>query len=271
MMTLSSIKQNFPKAYQLLEGFLHSELPSRVFLFYGDTKIDKNEIALLYAKEILSKASHFSCQAKLDSMNHPDLHSFKPESSAGFYTIDTIRKLNMQSAYPPLESRKKVFLLYNFEKAADVASSALLKTLEEPNEDTIIILTTNDLGSLLPTIVSRCVKIPFYQKLEAVSIDEITENLKNLASVSASKLSKLANTFTEKSGSYEGDFLALLLSTFLKKHQYSSCDIDEIYKYFVEASEYLQNHLKPKNVFLNLLLQIQQIDLRMLKQKSAAT
>ncbi|MDM8528548.1 AAA family ATPase [Anaerolineales bacterium HSG24] len=85
--------------------------------------------------------------------NHPDLFIFDEEGSLKIETIRTLQRMLSLSA---VESRHRVAILCNFEQATISASNALLKTLEEPAKDVVIILTASDPGALLPTITSRC-------------------------------------------------------------------------------------------------------------------
>jgi DNA polymerase-3 subunit delta' len=55
---------------------------------------------------------------------------------------------------------KRVIVLYPAEAVNTPAANALLKSLEEPNANTVFILVTNSLDRLLPTILSRCHKFP---------------------------------------------------------------------------------------------------------------
>lgn len=75
--------------------------------------------------------------------------------------IDVIRRLIARVQRSTFESKKKIIIVEHVEKLGTNAANAFLKTLEEPPEDSIIILTTSSLNSLLPTIISRCNKIPF--------------------------------------------------------------------------------------------------------------
>jgi DNA polymerase-3 subunit delta' len=55
---------------------------------------------------------------------------------------------------------RRVLLLHPAEALNSVSSNALLKTLEEPPPDTVFILVSNNIDRLLPTILSRCRKVP---------------------------------------------------------------------------------------------------------------
>ena len=94
-----------------------------------------------------------SCR-KIISGNHPDVRIFDEENEP--LKIDQIRELQRELALSPHESRYRVAVLCDFERATNSAANALLKTLEEPASQVVLILTTTDPGRLLSTIVSRC-------------------------------------------------------------------------------------------------------------------
>lgn len=75
--------------------------------------------------------------------------------------ISSIRMLEHRINLSANEAKKKIYIIEHAELMNRQASNAFLKTLEEPPVDTVIILTTSKLNSLLPTILSRCQKVPF--------------------------------------------------------------------------------------------------------------
>jgi DNA polymerase-3 subunit delta' len=86
-----------------------------------------------------------------------------PAGSDGIF-ISTIRYLVRQAAFTPALAARKVFVIGDADRmvpqeGSEYAANALLKLLEEPPEDTWIILTTSALGALLPTIRSRVVSL----------------------------------------------------------------------------------------------------------------
>lgn len=81
--------------------------------------------------------------------------------------ISSIRDIRRKTAMSVSGNGKRVILIMNAEDLGIEASNALLKTLEEPPRNTILILTSSNKDALLPTIVSRCQLIRF---------DELTEN-----------------------------------------------------------------------------------------------
>lgn len=70
--------------------------------------------------------------------------------------VDQVRDMEKWLSTSPFEAAHKIGIVRRFEDANEEAQNAFLKTLEEPPSHAILILTTQDAGLLLPTIVSRC-------------------------------------------------------------------------------------------------------------------
>ncbi|MBI4035278.1 MAG: hypothetical protein HY381_02675 [Candidatus Chisholmbacteria bacterium] len=85
--------------------------------------------------------------------HHPDIFIIEPNPSI---TINQIRKLRVWLSRKPYQSPTKAALIFQAHTLTLPAQHALLKSLEEPPANTIIILATNQPDSLLPTIHSRC-------------------------------------------------------------------------------------------------------------------
>jgi DNA polymerase III subunit delta' len=112
-----------------------------------------------------------SCiQAATD--NHPDIIRVTHEKAS--IGIDDIRiQVNNDIQVKPYSSPYKVYIIDEAEKLTEQAQNALLKTIEEPPVYAVIMLLTNNLNSLLPTILSRCVTL----KLKAINKETIKEFL----------------------------------------------------------------------------------------------
>lgn len=94
--------------------------------------------------------------------------------------IDQIRKLGQWVARKPHSSKFKAAIIDEAEKLTHQAQNALLKTLEEPPKNTLIILTAPQETLLLPTIISRCKIIKLRLESE-IKLDKQTSS--NLLSV----------------------------------------------------------------------------------------
>ncbi|MGA9191175.1 MAG: DNA polymerase III subunit delta' [Anaerolineales bacterium] len=84
---------------------------------------------------------------------HPDVHWFEGE---GGLKIDDVRKLQHELSLSPYQANRRVAVMPDFETATTEAANALLKTLEEPPPNVVLVLTAATEESVLPTIVSRC-------------------------------------------------------------------------------------------------------------------
>jgi DNA polymerase III subunit delta' len=93
---------------------------------------------------------------RIERMQHPDLAVVQAEQEGGVLKVDQVRELQRGLALHAYEARYRVALLLRFEEAHPSAMNALLKTLEEPGPQVVLLLTAESAESLLPTIVSRC-------------------------------------------------------------------------------------------------------------------
>ena len=75
--------------------------------------------------------------------------------------VDNIREIREEVTYRPTEGKYKVYIIDEVHMLSIGAFNALLKTLEEPADDVVMILLGRTRESVLPTIVSRCQVVPF--------------------------------------------------------------------------------------------------------------
>ena len=99
-----------------------------------------------------------SCR-QIASGTFPDLHMIEPEGQN--IKIEQIRELNRILAFKPLSGKYRVSIIRQAETMTDEAANSLLKTLEEPPQNNILILNVTEPQALFPTIVSRCQKVLF--------------------------------------------------------------------------------------------------------------
>ena len=92
---------------------------------------------------------------------HPDFVTFAPDGPLRQITIPQTRMLKEMAQYLPLKGRRRVFLIDHVDRANEQAANSLLKTLEEPPDHLVVIMTAENAYDLLPTIRSRAVPFHF--------------------------------------------------------------------------------------------------------------
>ena len=101
-----------------------------------------------------------SCQ-RVDDGAHPDVYWVRPESKSRRIQVDQMREfmkaVNLRSSMGGV----KVGIIVDADCMSEEASNAFLKTLEEPPAQTVVLLLCSEPQRLLPTILSRCLKISF--------------------------------------------------------------------------------------------------------------
>ncbi|MFO7323733.1 MAG: DNA polymerase III subunit [Chloroflexota bacterium] len=99
-----------------------------------------------------------SC-ALILSGNHPDLIYSETDPNTGVLKIEELRSVMNRLALKPFEGRFRIAILRDFDHAQPRAQDALLKTLEEPPPQALLILLSQSLEALLPTITSRAQRL----------------------------------------------------------------------------------------------------------------
>ena len=150
------------KQIDMLKKALASERVGHSYIFSGLDAIGKKTLAMAFAQALncenaaLQNDACGACSScrKMIHGNHPDIHLVATEGQ--FIRIEAIRNIQEQMTFKPLEGRKRIFIIDGADKMNEQAANALLKTLEEPSADNIIILVTARPYWLPQTILSRC-------------------------------------------------------------------------------------------------------------------
>lgn len=99
-----------------------------------------------------------SCE-KINAMTHPDLVVIAPEK--GEIRVGEIRAVEEALSFKPFEGKRKVVIIDNADAMNPSAANAFLKTLEEPPDESLLILITAHPDRLPETIRSRCCRLNF--------------------------------------------------------------------------------------------------------------
>jgi DNA polymerase-3 subunit delta' len=149
--------------------------PSHAYLFHGPAGAGKRTAARALAAELLVEGSPdaASARARVASGAHPDLTWVKPSGAHEMLVADIDGPVVGAASRTPFESARRVFVIERAHTLNDEGANRLLKTLEEPAPFVHLILLTDRLVEVLPTIVSRCLVVRF----EAPTVAQIAARL----------------------------------------------------------------------------------------------
>lgn len=161
-MTFESITGH-ERQKDILRRALSQNRIAHAYLFEGPDGIGKRLTALAFARALLCDhgTGCGDCAAcrKIDHNNHPDVHLLDADGAS--IKIEQVRELQQSMSLTPLEGRYRICLIDGADTMTVGAANALLKTLEEPRANTLLILLSDRPDQLLPTICSRCQRLPF--------------------------------------------------------------------------------------------------------------
>jgi len=146
----------------LAHGRLH-----HAYLFVGPDGVGKRTVALSLARVIHCRESHddfcgrcANC-ARIQAGNHPDVRVIEPLPGKKEISIQQIRDTEKELNFRSFSGGRKIAVIDPATLMNLSAQNALLKTLEEPPQDSVLILIASSAGGLLPTLRSRCLRLSF--------------------------------------------------------------------------------------------------------------
>ncbi len=165
---------------QHLKEAITSGKVSHAYILSGEDGAGKNLLADAFAMSLQCEEKYGQadacgkCRSCMQAItnNHPDIIRVTHEKAS--IGVDDVRiQINNDIQVKPYSSPYKIYIIDEAEKLTEAAQNALLKTIEEPPVYAVLILLTNNLSALLPTILSRCITL----KLKAVDKELIRQFL----------------------------------------------------------------------------------------------
>src|SRR5215203_2477133 len=144
-------------ALRLLGRALKTGEVSQGYLFHGPPGVGKRMVALRFGAALVAGGDVAAEDRALRGL-HPDLAEILPQGA--FTTIGQVREIVRLAASRPFEGARRVFIL-QADSLNVQAANALLKTLEEPEGETVFVLLATSREGVLPTIVSRAQALRF--------------------------------------------------------------------------------------------------------------
>lgn len=165
----------------LAEGRIH-----HAYLFTGPAHLGKTTLAVQFAQALNCDADAPPCGEcasciRIAEGNHADVRSISLGEDAGSIGIGAVREIISSAHLRPYEGRTRVFIVAEADLLTRDAANALLKILEEPPDDVVLILAGNSPDNLLPTVRSRCQTLYF----RPLPVSEVARILQDEHGVSA--------------------------------------------------------------------------------------
>ena len=144
----------YEQAHNLLRNAQANGRQPHALLFTGAPDAGTHRLALALAAELNGARAD-----SLENLHHPSCRVLRPGSKIRTISIDAVRSVEPFLALRAAEGETKLVIIDEADRLLDEAANAFLKTLEEPPPQTLIILITALPQKLLPTILSRCVRL----------------------------------------------------------------------------------------------------------------
>lgn len=168
-MSLSDALGQTEAARLFLQAVVNQRIP-HAYVFLGPDGVGKALLARQAAKLLLCKSAvpRGDGDARLDACDacsacrlvdrdtHPDLHLVQPEEGKRLLRLDQVHQLRRQLSLTPVQGGWRVCILREADRMTEEAANALLKTIEEPPAQSLLIMIASQREALLPTIISRC-------------------------------------------------------------------------------------------------------------------
>ena len=148
--------------WQRLTGHIQSSRVPQALLIVGRDGVGKARLAETFAQRLLCRTpDEYACGTcpscrLFAAQTHPDFLHIQPEEPGKAIPVDAIRALIANLSLKPQYSGRRVVLIGMAHQLNVSSANSLLKTLEEPDEHTTLVLLTDSPQSLPATILSRC-------------------------------------------------------------------------------------------------------------------
>lgn len=233
-------------AVNFLTDSISGKKVSHAYMFIGPGGVGKKMAALNFAKALncldpkgmLAGGENVdACDTcaqcrKIDAFGHPDVTVISPDKESSGLGIDKIRAITKDISLKPYEGRKKVYILDHADSMRHEAQNALLKTLEEPPSDSVIILIVENINYIFSTVQSRAKRVRFFP-LPSEAIEKILVEKHGLDKDDAGILSRVSAGSPGRALIYkEEDFFGkrTRLINSLKHGSFLDSDVDRLSK-----------------------------------------
>ena len=148
-------------AYNIFKNELNNNMLSHAYLIDDNDSGEAYNIIRSFIKAILCENDHTvidSCNCQscrlIDNESYPEIKVIKPDGM--YIKKGQLIELQQEFSRAPVYGKKRIYIICECEKMRTESANAILKFLEEPNDDIIAFLITSSFDNVISTIVSRC-------------------------------------------------------------------------------------------------------------------
>lgn len=259
MLNLERLKNNQPVVYTILNNSLVNNKLAHAYMLSGIKGSLQTETAYLLAQSLVCTKGMWACEVCDDCLrvkNNTYSDVIIIDGSKSIIKKEDVLELQSQFSMTAFEkSSAKIFIVKDAHNMTVSAANSLLKFLEEPSNDVLGILISDEVTSILPTIMSRCTELEFKQ-LAGDSALSLMNDL-DISAREAHYFSQVVSKYLDSDEFLEAEAYLLFKDVFSKFIKTLSYDPDK-------SSYVLQNILlknKDKevvdmalNMFLDMLI-----------------
>lgn len=234
------------ETHQVTKMPIHTFIPLLIHVgptFFEETIANQMEVLLHFVATYQNLPLETSSTADILQYNQ-DLGGVK---------IKQVRDLTTQLSYQTYKADTiRVVFIWQLESASVAAQNALLKTLEEPPANTLLLLICADTHQVLPTILSRCQLVPYQPTVQTAQSDfefDLTQ-----INESYSAAIELADHYKDKTAAVQ--FTRNLISFIHHHPQYPTPQLVHLLKRLLQAQTELNQNINPKLVLESVFFSV---------------
>ena len=166
--------------YNLFMNDINNNCVTHAYLIDENNSEDAFPMVMAFVKRLLCSCDHLvdsdcSLCKQIDSGNYSEFKIIVPDG----INIKKSQIIELQKDFSKsaVLGKKKIYIIRDCDRMRVEAANSMLKFLEEPEDDIVAILMTNNINNVLPTIISRCKIVKFNSNNNVKKIDETLEEL----------------------------------------------------------------------------------------------
>ena len=212
------IAEKQPIVFKQLAASADKQRLAHAYLFEGEAGTGKVAMSLWLSQRIFCLAATgqpcgecLNCQ-RIEKGEHPDVNTIAPDGQS--IKVDQIREIKEVFMKSGMETQQKVLIIEDAEKMTISAANSLLKFIEEPDGQIVILFLTTARARILPTIQSRCQVLHFLPLSEELLAAELSAQ--GIPDNEAQLLSQLTNSLEKAIEIYQEEWFNEAKETSIK-------------------------------------------------------